>query len=375
MKNQKILESRRQRTADILREKGLRAALICNPRRDSMERWLLDEDPLPGLPPFGTLNILLVADDATVEAFSADVNHPCDFPHYRLFCADELSSRIHNRRIGIVNSDFLLRSTYESLMERYPGLEFIDISSEIHQAKARKTEEEVAAMRRSAMLYDRVMQAMPLVLRQGITEMEAVIELRHRLALIGAGVEFLSEDPSLSSLVTLTSAPDGCESAAEPMVYPGRRIVYGDRVNVTVRGTMPEGCAAMGRTFVLGNPSEKSKHLWSLALKAQDTAAALLRPGVTLREVCRDVNTHVLSAEGCLQDNSCWIHGIGCSPCESPRCVDSSADTPLEVNMTLVIAPRVCLPGIDPYCCMDTFVVTEDGCKQLYPADRNLRII
>ena len=33
------------------------------------------------------------------------------------------------------------------------------------------------------------------------------------------------------------------------------------------------------------------------------------------------------------------------------------------------------LPETDPYCCMDTFVVTEDGCKPLYPADQSLREI
>lgn len=375
MKDQKIVEHRRQNAAAVLKEAGLRAAIICHPRRDDMERWLLDQDPLPGLPPFGMLNLLLVTDDASLEPFAADVNHPCDFPHFPLFHADALSPYVQNRRIGIVNPEFLLRSTYEELLLRYPGLEFVDISPQMQLAKARKSDDEVAAIYRSTVIYNRVMQTVPMILRQGITEMEAVIELRHRLALSGAGIDFLAEDPMLASLVTLTSAPDGAESAPEPMAYPGRRIICGDRVNVTVRGVMPESCAAIGRSFVLGEPCEQSRRLWALAVKAQDAAAALIRPGTTLRQVCQTVNEQILTAEGCLPDNSCWIHGIGCSPCEVPRCVDASADLPLEVNMTLVIAPRVCCPGMDPYCCMDTYVVTENGCKPLCPSDRNLQQI
>lgn len=369
-----ILEYRRNNAAQVLRANHLRAAIICNPRREDMERWLLDEAPLPGLAPFGTLNMLLVTDNAEVKPFCAAVNHPCDFPHFPLFCVEALAGLVPDLRVGIVNADFLLKSTYEALNTRYPGLEFVDISSQMYLAKARKSDDEVAAIYRSSVLYHRVLRTMPVILRQDVTEMDAAVDLRHQLALSGADVDFLAEDPMLASLVTLTSAPDGGKSAQEPMLYPGRRITYGDRVNVSMKGVMPESCAAIGRSFVLGEACQQSRELWALAVQAQSMAASLVRPGVTLRSVCEQVNDF-LTSHGCLPDHSCWIHGIGCSPCEAPRCVDASADTPLEANMTLVIAPRVLLPETDPYCCMDTFVVTEDGCKPLYPADQSLQEI
>lgn len=374
MDRMNVLEYRRNNAAQALREHNLRAALICNPRREDMERWLLDEVPLPGLAPFGTLNMLLVTDDAQVKPFSAAVNHPCDFPHFPLFDVEALAGLVPDLRVGIVNGEFLLQSTYEALNTRYPGLKFVDISSQMYLAKARKNDDEVAAIRRSTVLYHRVLRTVPVILRQDITEMDAAVDLRHRLALSGADVDFLAEDPMLSSLVTLTSAPDGGESAQEPMLYPGRRITCGDRVNVSMKGVMPESCAAIGRSFVLGEACRQSREFWTLAVQAQSMAASLVRPGVTLRSVYEQVNSF-LTSRGCLPDHSCWIHGIGCSPCEAPRCVDASADMPLEANMTLVIAPRVLLPETDPYCCMDTFVVTEDGCKPLYPADQSLREI
>ena len=77
MDRMNVLEYRRNNAAQVLRDNNLRAAIICNPRREDMERWLLDEAPLPGLAPFGTLNMLLVTDDAQVKPFCAAVSAVC----------------------------------------------------------------------------------------------------------------------------------------------------------------------------------------------------------------------------------------------------------------------------------------------------------
>ena len=96
-------------------------------------------------------------------------------------------------------------------------------------------------------IRDRVFTTLPLLLTGEPLERKVVVDLRNHLREMNAECEDLMS----SSMIHLTSAPDGGESVPEPIPYPGRRLAYGDRVNVLVNGFMPGGFAsALGRTYI-----------------------------------------------------------------------------------------------------------------------------
>ncbi len=361
-----IMAFRKEQIRHILTDRGLNAVLFCNGIRENWDSWLLGSTEIPILQPFGRVNLFLATAEGEVHCLCAYTNHPCDFPHYPLFDCTQFDELFSAGRIGIVNPECLLKLTRDQLAEHYPALSYENVTTEFLAAKARKCPEEVEGLRRAAKIYDRAFVLMPWLLRAEQTEAQIAVELRSRLGTLGAEVVELSEDPNASMLVTLTSAPDGEASVPEPILYPGRRLQVGDRVNLGVNGYLAGGfSAALGRCYVLGKASDEARRCWELTVKAQHVAAELMRPGTTIASAVDQVTSGLLQANGFSSMGENCIYGIGCSRSEAPRFVDASRDMPLESGMTLVIAPKLTSPGKDPYCCMDMYQVTDQGCVRL----------
>lgn len=368
-----IMSFRREQIGRVLTEKGLQAVLFCGGIRENWDSWLLGSTEIPILQPFGRLNLFVAAADGRVSAMCAFENHPCDFPHYPKFEAERLDGLVDSGSLGIVNPECLLQITRSQIQERFPALRYVDVTAEFLAAKARKCPEEAQGALKAAGIYDRAFSLAPWLLRAEQTEAQTAAELRNRLGALGAEVTELSEDQNASMIISLTSAPDGGESVSEPLLYPGRRLCVGDRVNLGVNGYLAGGyAAALGRCYVLGRACEETRRCWDLAIQAQSMTAELLRPGTTIASAVAQTTRGLLEKNGFSSMGANCVYGIGCSRAEAPRYVDASRDMPLEEGMTLVIAPKLTLPGKDPYCCMDMFRVTESGCTRLSRTSREL---
>ena len=223
-------------------------------------------------------------------------------------------------------------------------------------------------MARAAKLYDKLFAALPLILQPERLEREAVNQLRCRALQLGAD----AEDLGLLTQVWLTSGAENEPGAKEPLVWPGRRLTWGDRINVRAAGAVPEGVyAALGRCYVMGRASEETRRCWDLAVRAQDTAASRLKPGACLRDAV-DAASGLLEREGAKHPDGLWLHGMGYSWQGLPRNIDASVERRLEENMTLVVGVPVQVGETPPYCCMDVFRVTAEGGARLSATPRDL---
>ncbi len=358
MKQKSFAVHRMAAVQDLLKEKELKAVLLLNPSRDNMNRWILASDNPPANPPFNRNAMYLISVDGNVTPFCACRPHPTDHDQYPLISSADITPWIASGKLGVTNPDCLKAVVWDALTEQAPHLELVDLTRPLLELRAEKTEAEVQALARSVHQYDRLFAAMPLMLRGGRTEHEIAVDIRLRLAQLGVD----SEDWGTVSEVTMTSSPDGGNAETEPLLYPGRRLQWHDRVNVQVSGFLPDGgSAAMGRSYTLGPASEEAMHAWSLAVDAQHLAASLARPGATLEAIAEQVSREIFLPNDLPTDPSCWIYGIGCSRYESPRLSDETRTLPLKTGMTLAIGPNILLPDKDPYCCLDVYVVTEDG--------------
>ncbi|MBQ9269259.1 MAG: aminopeptidase P family protein [Oscillospiraceae bacterium] len=364
-----IQKNRIGRVLELMREKNVDAVLVSACYLGNLDAWLLGKEGMPLHLPYNRNNLCFVDRDGAVTEYCAREPHPTDWGKFPLITEAELG--LGGRRLGLVNPTYLKKVVRDDLQAKY-DLEFVDISDEFHLLKTKKTPEEIEGVERAAALFDRVFTAIPLLLTGERTEREIAVALRNRLREMNAECE----DLQTSSMLTMTSSRDGERAASEPIEWPGRRVTYGDRINIQVNGFMPGGfAAALGRTYVLGEPSEETAGYWNLAVQAQSLIAEKAKPGATVAQLMTAFRTEILEPAGLVPDTGNQIYGIGTGVFEAPRNVDSTRDLPLEEGMTLVIAPKIVPEGKDPYCCCDVFVVTADGARRLSRTGRGLCVL
>lgn len=364
-----VKKDRIERVLDLMKIKEVDAVLVSACYLGNLDTWLLAKEKMPLHLPYNRNNLCLVTDDGTVTEYCAREPHPTDWGKFPLITEADLN--LKGKRIGLVNPTYLKKVVWDGLIEKY-DVEFVDISDDFHLLKMKKTPEETAGIQRAADLFDKVFTAIPLLLTGEHTEREIAASLRNCLREMDAECE----DLQTSSMLTITSAPDGERSVPEPIEWPGRSVTYGDRVNIRVNGFMPGGYAsALGRTYILGEPSEEAGKFWNMAVKAQDLIAENARPGATVSDLMKLFEEKILVPEGLSAGSELQIYGIGAAIYEAPRNVDSTRDIPLEEGMTLVIAPTITPPGKDPYCCTDVFMITPSGAVRLNGTSRELWVL
>jgi Xaa-Pro aminopeptidase len=365
-----IQNQRAARVTALMAEKQLDGILVSNCSLGNLNTWLLASEGMPLHLPYNRNNLCLVLPDGSVTQFCAREPHPCDWGKHPVITEQPIPDALRDGRLGLVNPTYLKKTVRDYLAEA--NITLVDIDGPFHLLQAEKSQEEIAGVKAAAVLFDRVITSIPLLLTGEPLERSVVVALRNHLREMNAECEDLMS----SSMVTLTSAPDGSPSVPEPIPYPGRRLQYGDRVNVAVNGYMPGGFAsALGRTYILGSASPEAEHYWNLAVSAQQGIAAAAKPGVTISQLMELLAQDYLAPNGLKPSTARQIYGIGASVYEVPRNVDATREVPLQAGMTLVIAPLICPEGKDPYCCMDTFVVTEVGAKRLSTTPQELRVL
>lgn len=364
-----IQKNRMQRVLTFMGENRLDAILVSNCALGNLDTWLLGKEKMPLHLPYNRNNLCFVDGHGNVQELCAREPHPTDWGKFPLITETELP--LAGKRLGLVNPTYLKRVVRDDLRDKYQ-VEFVDISDAFHLLKLHKTAEEIEGVQRAAALFDRVFTTIPLLLTGEHTEREIAVALRNRFREMDAECE----DLQTSSMLTLTSASDGGDAVPEPIEWPGRRVIYGDRVNIQVNGFMPGGFAsALGRTYILGEPSSDAKKYWSLAVQAQAMIAENARPGVTVAQLMELFEREILAPNGLPMDSGNQIYGIGAAIYEAPRNVDRTRDIPLEEGVTLVIAPKILPAGKDPYCCADVFVVTPSGAKRLSKTPQTLCVL
>lgn len=374
-----ILKFRREGLRALMERHGLSHTLVFNAEDGILNTWLLGREQLsngpgnpanlPTLAPFNRSSVYIVPAEGEILCYSGIQPHPTDPRQYPLLPADALKVVFSPGRLGTIHPAAMKQSLMDALAERWPGLELVDITPEFEALKAHKCDEETAEMARAAACYDRCFTALPLLLRPGRTEHDAAIDLRFRLAQLGASAEDLNQ----LSTVELQASADGRPDDAGKFLWPGRTLRYGDRVSVSVFGYLPGGfSSALGRCFVLGAASDAAKTYWSLAVQAQDLAASMLRPGVSLAEIDSALDAVVYAPNGLTRGRELALWGMGVSTLEAPYAGHATADMPLAAGMTIAVGPVIRPDGAAPYRCLDVFSVTERGGERLGRTPRDL---
>lgn len=255
-------------------------------------------------------------------------------------------------RLGFEEEQMVF-ATYRTYESELKPVTLVPLSGLVEELRIFKDAEELAIMKEAAELADRTFLHMLDVLKPGISEWDAALELETFMRKNGA------TGPSFDTIMA------SGERSALPHGRASERIMQANELVTMDFGALYNGyCSDITRTVALGTSSAKLREIYDIVLEAQLHTLEFLRPGMTGREadaLARDVITRYGYGE---QFGHSTGHGLGMEVHEAPR-VSKASDTVLKPGMVVTVEPGIYLPGIGGVRIEDDVVITETGIRRL----------
>ncbi len=236
--------------------------------------------------------------------------------------------------------------------------ELVPTTGLVEGLRAVKEPAEIAAIAAAIELTDRAYEHVVGLLRPGLTEKQVAWEIEKYMREHGA--EGMAFDPAVAA---------GPNSAVPHHSPTDRPIQAGEPVWIDCGARLAGYCGDLTRSFCLGHADARFRQVYDLVLRAQETAEAGLRAGLTGVEgdaLARDV----IAAAGYGEAFGHSLgHGIGLAVHEAPRVSRLSAE-PLAAGMVTSVEPGVYLPGWGGVRIEDVTVIEEGGNRVLTRAPK-----
>lgn len=268
-----------------------------------------------------------------------------------------LGKTFHPRRVGF--EETVSYEQYAKLKRLFPRAVWVAITTVLRQLRAVKSDTEQAAVRAAVRLNDQIWAAAQKRFRVGMTEREMARIIRRLMVERGEGEAF-------ETIVCVGKNAAECHHIPDETVWNGRDAVLVD-MGVRFRGV----CSDMTRNLMPRRCPALYRQVYQLVLKANERAIALLRPGMTARQVDK-LARDVIKAGGF---GKCFGHalghGVGYEIHESPT-LSRRDETVLRPGMLITIEPGVYLEGNLGVRIEDLVLVTETGCEVLSQSPKNM---
>ncbi len=266
-------------------------------------------------------------------------------------------------RLGLESADVTWGQQRRFAAEWFPEAELVATEGLVEDLRRVKDDGELARMAEAARIADDALAAARWRLTEGPTEREFAVELDFEMRRLGA------EGSSFETIVA--SGPNG----AKPHHRPSDRHIGPGELVVIDFGSIVDGyCSDMTRTMCVGDPSsDTARRMVDVVAESQRAGVQAVRAGVEGRavdEVCRTVIADAGWGDAFLHGTG---HGVGLEIHESPRVSSASSDT-LAAGHVVTVEPGVYLPEHGGVRIEDTVVVTDDGCRTLTNAPKDLVI-
>lgn len=262
------------------------------------------------------------------------------------------------KRIG-VNAPAITLANARLLEGILSGAELVDVSDPIQDARLVKDADEIGKVRRACLLTSEVAEAIPGMLRAGMTEKDLAADIAEAIQRRGGKVAF-------DTIVCFG------ESGSEPHYSPGDvKLEPGHLILIDFGSRLDDYNSDITRMYVFGKPTDAHRAMYRVVRDAQDRAVEATRAGASGREI------HELTAR--LIDETefkgRFIHGtghsIGLEVHDGPG-LGAASELTLAPGMIMTVEPGVYVPGVGGVRIEDTVLVTENGPEILTPATKDL---
>lgn len=245
---------------------------------------------------------------------------------------------------------------YNQLKESFSDCVVKPQSSPVIQQRMIKDSEELILLRNAAKLgslgYDHLLK----ILKEGMTELDAVMELE--IFWRRQGGDKLAFDPIIAF------GPGSSMPHYTPEAVP---LKQGDTILIDIGVTKAGYHSDMTRTLYYGHPHPEIDKIYPVVLEAHEKALSLCRPGTTVGELDQAAREVIDQAGYGKAFSHSLGHGIGLEVHELPHisCRDEVKDVPLSEGMVITIEPGIYLPNIGGVRIEDTIAITADGFENL----------
>lgn len=280
--------------------------------------------------------------------------------------ADELQALIdrHGVRTVLVEAAHTSAAELRRLREQLPSVTVAD-SSELDgwlcEMRATKTPAEIQKIKQAQALTEAGFEHILPYIREGATERDVALELEFFIRRQGAqrvAFDFI-----------VVSGANGSQPHGIPSDKPIRR---GDFITMDFGAVVDGYHSDMTRTVALGEVSEEQRTVYETVLRAQKTALAALREGVSCVEgdaAARRIIEQAGYGE-CFGHGT--GHGVGVEIHEAPSLSPRAGTAVLRAGQVVTVEPGIYLPGRFGVRIEDMALITVDGCEDLTSAPKEL---
>lgn len=252
-----------------------------------------------------------------------------------------------------------------SLMEKRPGVKFVNGSPVVDEVRMIKDEEEIEFLRQASRVNDKVMGELIDLISKDKSKTER--EMCKLMPDIYA--KYNTEKFSFYPLVEYGA------NAANPHHDADNTIAKeGDCVLFDIGGITNDYCSDMTRTVFYKEPKDEYKKIFNIVLKANLMAIEAVKPGVKLCDIDK-VARDIIEKEGYGKYFTHRLgHNIGLCDHEYPD-VGSKCEVTAKAGMTFSIEPGIYIPGKVGVRIEDLVLVTENGCEVLNSYPKEYKVI
>lgn len=267
---------------------------------------------------------------------------------------------LERARIG-VDEIGILPQAWDKLAAALPEATLVRAADIFRYARAIKTPEEIARLRRSAQIADQSITAALAVARPGATEMD-LARAFHTTTISGGGM------PVLGCIgVGLRSAMTN--------VQPSEEVLRnGDIIRFDVGGRYQHYRADIARNGVLGEPDKKLAKYHRAIRVGMERAIEMIRPGVRASDVF-EAAVDTVRREGIPHYRRSHVgHGIGLDGYDAPDIAPSNNAT-FEEGMVICVETPYYEIGFGGLQVEDTLLVSHDGVESFMLSSAELKVI
>jgi len=268
------------------------------------------------------------------------------------------------RKFGDVTTiclDETMRTDFSlELLNVLPDAKRVLASELVGKLRMIKDADEYEALKASALVNDKAMQAGFAALKPGLTEKQVASAIRDSFAEQGADVAF----------ALCASGPNG----AFPHHSTGDRVIQeGDSIVFDIGAGYGGYPSDMTRMAAVGHAPDGYEEVHAIVEAALLAAMEAARPGVAAH-VVDDAAREVITDAGY---GDCFVHrtghGLGLEVHEPPY-LTSSSQTELRENMVFSIEPGIYIPGRFGIRLEEIVILRRDGPEILSSLERTLHV-
>ena len=347
------------RARSLLAEWGLDALLV---HQAANLTYLSGFTGSAGIALITTLEALLLVDFRYTEQAASEA------PEFEVIKADRqfietLTEVVRGRglrRVGFESESVTVKQHHD-YADRLAPAELVPVEG-VDRLRWIKDADELARVEQAVAIADAAFANVRPLLRPGAVERDVAVELEFFMRRHGA------EKAAFETIVASgprSALPHG--RASDRVLQPGEFVTldFG-----AVYRSYVSDCA---RTVVLGSASAKHRQVYATVLAAQEAALAGVRPGMTGKAADGIARAIIAEAGYGEAFGHSLGHGVGLVVHEGPT-LSPREEAVLAPGMVVTIEPGIYLPGWGGVRIEDLAVITDEGCRSLTRAPKDLLV-